>query len=131
MENGIDSAPQNQLEGVSRRRLLGNGLAAGSGALLAAYGFVDQSRAASQGSKAQDRDLTFLSLQEAAELVRTKAVSPVDLTQACLKKIETQNPVLNAFITVTPDAALAQAREAEGRSAMANGVGRSMVSLSP
>lgn len=114
MENGIDSAPQNQLEGVSRRRLLGNGLAAGSGALLAAYGFVDQSRAASQGSKAQDRDLTFLSLQEAAELVRTKAVSPVDLTQACLKKIETQNPVLNAFITVTPDAALAQAREAEG-----------------
>src|SRR5919112_1330075 len=95
MENGIDSAPQNQLEGVSRRQLLGNGLAAGSGALLAAYGLVDHSLDASHASEAQDRDLTFLSLQEAAVLVRTKAVSPVDLTQACLKKIETQNPILN------------------------------------
>ncbi len=99
--------PPSQPEGVSRRRFLGTGLAAGSGALLAG-GFVGQARA-----QTQERDLTLLSLQEAAERVRNKAVSPVELTQACLKKIEVQNPVLNAFITVTPEAALAQAREAE------------------
>jgi len=58
-------------------------------------------------------DTAKLSLSEAAELVRTKKVSPVELTQACLKRIELQNPKLNAFITVTGETALAQAREAE------------------
>ena len=54
-----------------------------------------------------------LSLTEASQLVRSKKVSPVELTQACLTRIEQLNPRLNAFITVTGDAALAQAREAE------------------
>jgi len=58
-------------------------------------------------------DLTSLSLRQAAEQVRRKAVSPVDLTQACLRRIERVNPVLNAFITVTADAALAEARTLE------------------
>lgn len=57
--------------------------------------------------------LTSLSLSEAAELVRSKKVSPVDLARACLSRIEQLNPALNAFITITADAALAQAREAE------------------
>ena len=42
-----------------------------------------------------------------------RKISPVELTRACLKKIEDLNPVLNAFITVTADQALAQARAAE------------------
>jgi aspartyl-tRNA(Asn)/glutamyl-tRNA(Gln) amidotransferase subunit A len=46
-------------------------------------------------------------------LVRRKAVSPVELTQACLARIERLNPALNAFITVTADEALRQARDAE------------------
>src|ERR1700740_1839972 len=58
-------------------------------------------------------DTAKLSLSEAAEIVRPKKVSPVELTQACLKRIELQNPKLNAFITVTGETALAQAREAE------------------
>jgi aspartyl-tRNA(Asn)/glutamyl-tRNA(Gln) amidotransferase subunit A len=58
-------------------------------------------------------DLTRLSLREASELVRRKDVSPVDLTRACLRRIERLNPVLNAFITVTAEQAMAQAREAE------------------
>jgi aspartyl-tRNA(Asn)/glutamyl-tRNA(Gln) amidotransferase subunit A len=57
--------------------------------------------------------LTRLSLAEASELLRAGKVSPVELTQACLRRIEELNPKLNAFITVTADAALAQAREAE------------------
>lgn len=54
-----------------------------------------------------------LSISEAAELLRQKKISPVDLTTACLDRIERLNPVLNAFITVTHDAAMAQARVAE------------------
>jgi aspartyl-tRNA(Asn)/glutamyl-tRNA(Gln) amidotransferase subunit A len=40
-------------------------------------------------------------------------VSPVELTQACLRRIERLNPALNAFITVTGELALQQARNAE------------------
>jgi aspartyl-tRNA(Asn)/glutamyl-tRNA(Gln) amidotransferase subunit A len=54
-----------------------------------------------------------LSISEAAELLRQKKVSAVDLATACLDRIERLNPVLNAFITVTHEGAMAQARAAE------------------
>src|SRR5688572_25799206 len=54
-----------------------------------------------------------LSIAEASELLRRKEISPVDLTNACLARIEQLNPVLNAFITVMHDSALTQARSAE------------------
>jgi aspartyl-tRNA(Asn)/glutamyl-tRNA(Gln) amidotransferase subunit A len=62
---------------------------------------------------AQVSRLTGLSLMEASELLRARKVSPVELTEACLRRIEALNPRLNAFITVTAEQALAQAREAE------------------
>jgi aspartyl-tRNA(Asn)/glutamyl-tRNA(Gln) amidotransferase subunit A len=46
-------------------------------------------------------------------LVRSRKVSPLDLTRACLDRIHRLNPLLNAFITVTAKEALSQAREAE------------------
>lgn len=52
-------------------------------------------------------------ISEAAHLVATGKVSPVELTEACLRAIDGLNPRLNAFITVTADTALAEAREAE------------------
>src|SRR6266508_5629114 len=58
-------------------------------------------------------DRTGLALSEASQLVRSKKVSPVELTQECLSRIERLNPKLNAFITVTADSALAEARQAE------------------
>jgi aspartyl-tRNA(Asn)/glutamyl-tRNA(Gln) amidotransferase subunit A len=58
-------------------------------------------------------DLVWLSLQEAAGLVRARKISPVEITQACLARIERLNPTLNAFITVTAEQALVQARAAE------------------
>lgn len=58
-------------------------------------------------------DLAKLTIGEAAELVRRRKVSPVELTRACLARIEQLNPALNAFITITAESALAQAREAE------------------
>ena len=53
------------------------------------------------------------SISEAAELLRQKKISPVDLAIACLDRIERLNPVLNAFITVMHESAMAQARVAE------------------
>ncbi len=50
---------------------------------------------------------------EISDDLRHGKVSPIDLTQHCLAKIEKLNPVLNAFITVTGEAALAEARAAE------------------
>jgi len=58
-------------------------------------------------------DLATLSLTEASRLVRSKEISPVELTEACLRRIEQRNPELNAFIAVTSDIALDQARAAE------------------
>ncbi len=58
-------------------------------------------------------DLTGLSLSNASELVRLRKISPVDLTRACLARIERLNPSLNAFITVTGEQALSDAKAAE------------------
>ena len=49
------------------------------------------------------------SISEAAELLRQNKISPVDLATACLDRIERLNPLLNAFITVTHEGAMAQA----------------------
>ena len=53
-------------------------------------------------------------IAEMAPRVRRKEVSPVELTRVCLERIEKLNPTLNAFITVTAESALAEARVAEG-----------------
>jgi aspartyl-tRNA(Asn)/glutamyl-tRNA(Gln) amidotransferase subunit A len=53
------------------------------------------------------------SIPQISELLRKGSVSPVELTTACLARIENLNPTLNAFITVTAESALAQARRAE------------------
>jgi len=50
---------------------------------------------------------------ETSHLLRQRKISPVELTRQCLAQIEKLNPTLNAFITITDDAALAQARDAE------------------
>lgn len=61
----------------------------------------------------QSTDHAALSLREAGELVRRRVISPVELTRACLRRIDQLNPALNAFITVTAEHAMAQAHEAE------------------
>src|SRR5262245_51176474 len=60
-----------------------------------------------------ESQLTLIELTEVSKAVQKKEVSPVDLTQACLKEIERRNPGLNAFITITAESALAEARKAE------------------
>jgi aspartyl-tRNA(Asn)/glutamyl-tRNA(Gln) amidotransferase subunit A len=52
-------------------------------------------------------------ISELAPRLRRREVSPVEIMRACLDRIEKLNPALNAFITVTPESALAEARAAE------------------
>src|SRR5918999_2033825 len=58
-------------------------------------------------------DLAYLTAADAAALFRTRELSPVDLTLACLERIEALQPVLRAYVTVTPEIALREARAAE------------------
>jgi aspartyl-tRNA(Asn)/glutamyl-tRNA(Gln) amidotransferase subunit A len=57
--------------------------------------------------------LYYLSIGELSELLRAKGTSPVAITNACLARINTLNPKLNAFVTILDDQAREQAREAE------------------
>ena len=59
------------------------------------------------------QDLTSLTLSQASDLVKSRQVSPVDLTQACLDRIDKVDGKLNSFLTLCPDQALAVARRAE------------------
>jgi aspartyl-tRNA(Asn)/glutamyl-tRNA(Gln) amidotransferase subunit A len=54
-----------------------------------------------------------MSATELAVAIRARRVSPVEVTEAVLARIERLNPRLNAYCTVTADAALEAARAAE------------------
>ena len=57
-------------------------------------------------------DLTHKSATELVALIRSRAVSPVELAEAHLKRIEEMNPSLNAIVTI-PDDLIDRARAAE------------------
>ena len=58
-------------------------------------------------------DVLGLSISELGALYRSRAVSPVEVTRAVLRKAEKERRRLNAFITLLPDEALRAAAEAE------------------
>jgi Asp-tRNA(Asn)/Glu-tRNA(Gln) amidotransferase A subunit family amidase len=57
-------------------------------------------------------ELTTRSCVELAELIRTRAISPVEVVESHLRRIEEINPLLNAIVTLAPNL-LDQARVAE------------------
>ena len=59
------------------------------------------------------QNLTSLTAQEMASGIRRKEISPVELVQAHLKRIERLDPMLHAFVTVASESALDQAQRAE------------------
>ena len=59
--------------------------------------------------------LTDLSLLEAASALRDGDVSSIELTEACLERIEALEPQLHAFLAQTPDLAISQAKAADQR----------------
>ena len=60
-----------------------------------------------------DRELSELSLVEAAEGIRSGNFSSLELTEACLARIERAQPLLNCFISCDADDARDQARHAD------------------
>src|SRR5437879_115733 len=71
--------------------------------------------AASLGTASQNyrSDLPFLSISELSELIRTRKISPVEVTRTMLERIEKLNPTLNAYVTVTADLAMKSSQDAE------------------
>ncbi len=60
-----------------------------------------------------DVELAYLSLGEVAERLRTRDVSPVEVTRTLIERTERLESALGAYITFTPEAALEAARRAE------------------
>ena len=58
-------------------------------------------------------DLEGLTIGEIAPLIRKKQISPLELTRCYLERIKTLNPVLNAYLAMTEEGALAAAKRAE------------------
>jgi aspartyl-tRNA(Asn)/glutamyl-tRNA(Gln) amidotransferase subunit A len=64
-------------------------------------------------ARARTSELTSLTIAAAARGIASGEISPVALTRAYLERIERLNPRINAYITVTAEPALAQARTLE------------------
>lgn len=58
-------------------------------------------------------ELNWLSVQEAHSLLTSRQISSVELTQACLDRIEAVEDRVQSFLTLTPETALAQAEAAD------------------
>jgi Asp-tRNA(Asn)/Glu-tRNA(Gln) amidotransferase A subunit family amidase len=58
-------------------------------------------------------DTLYLSIRELGELIRTRKLSPVELTDSYLERSERLGPRFNAYATLTPELARRQARTAE------------------
>lgn len=69
----------------------------------------------STAAAARDRELAYLSATELGKAFRTKELSPVEVTQAVLRRIETAQSTVNAFVLFDADAAMEAARASEDR----------------
>ena len=58
-------------------------------------------------------DIVFKPATEIARLIKARKLSPVEVVRAYLNQIEALNSTINAYITVTADQAIDQARRAE------------------
>ena len=62
-----------------------------------------------------DVPLHYLTIRQAGELIRGRQLSPVELTRACLDRIEATDDRVHSFILLLADEALEQARTAEAQ----------------
>ena len=62
----------------------------------------------------------MMTIEQFGRRLRARELTAVRVTEGCLRRIEADNPELNAFITVTADQALRQAREADQELAAGN-----------
>jgi aspartyl-tRNA(Asn)/glutamyl-tRNA(Gln) amidotransferase subunit A len=72
-------------------------------------------------------EIFYATIRELGARYRKRELSPVEVTHALLARIERLDPVLHAFVTLTADRALADARAAE--EALARGDGRALLGI--
>ena len=60
-----------------------------------------------------NRSFAFTSALDLLSAIKTKAVSPVEVMQDCIQRMQALEPTLNCFVTTTPEMALRAARQAE------------------
>ncbi|MFA9408950.1 MAG: Asp-tRNA(Asn)/Glu-tRNA(Gln) amidotransferase subunit GatA [Candidatus Dadabacteria bacterium] len=68
-------------------------------------------------------ELPFLTIKEASELLKKKEISPVELTQSILDRINDKDDNLNTYVTVLADKALESAKQAEAEITAGNYLG--------
>src|SRR5215469_9981345 len=68
----------------------------------------------SQSQALLSDELAYVSASELAVRIRRRDLSPVEVVEAFIRRIEARNPSLNAFVYLDFDGARAKAREAEG-----------------
>ncbi len=66
--------------------------------------------------------LLELDIGALSALLRRRELTSEEVTRACLERIEATDAIVNSFVSLCPDRALAAAREADGRLAAGNGV---------
>jgi amidase len=94
-------------------RKLGLALAATPWASAAARGINDGSSTQSVRAKPASSSLEFASAHEAAQAIRKKKVSSLELTRLTFDRIDRYNPKINAFAYLLREEALEQAKEAD------------------
>jgi len=65
--------------------------------------------------KSERPEMTDLTIKEALQKLKSREISATELVRAHLERIEKYNAALNAYITVTPERALADAAESDRR----------------
>ena len=93
---------------INRRAVLVGAAALVAGAASAGCGTPRQAAAATLGAQPH-----YATLLDAAAAIKSRAISPVELTRLLLDRIERLQPSLHAYVTVTEELALAQAATAE------------------
>src|SRR5271170_1320251 len=102
---------------ISRRRFSFSFAAVGAAHVL--HG-LSSSAANAIPASPSSKVTSGLSLSEVSRMIRENRVTPTELTEACLARIETYNPKLDAFITVLRQQALEQAHVLDQEQAAGN-----------
>jgi len=61
----------------------------------------------------ESQEICWMSAVDLARAIREKKLSPVEVVRSFLERIEAINPKINAYVTLTADSALAEAKQAE------------------
>ena len=60
-----------------------------------------------------EQEICFLPALKLRDLIRSKAISPVEVVKTFLHRMDRINPIVNAYCTIVPDLALREAQKAE------------------